>query len=256
MQNNDNLIKQKIEGWDTYENSLNSMSSKEFAQFLITTSKVRMTNEDLKSFVDNEVKPTAVRRELIEFFSKKGGRVLDIFCGEGKNLILCSDMEREVVGIEQSKEKVRSYRTQVELDCFLAESEVVTMDAMEGVRYLAQSFEKFDLILIDPPTIKKSTIVSDNDLGTYPISSYGEYLEKLISECSKILKKDGYLVVLVQDFYKNGTYFMTPSLIKLTSPLKQKGLKIYFRDIDLKFIKNVKVYAPFQNHFYALIYTL
>lgn len=252
---NDNLIKQKIDGWDTYENNLNCLSSKEFAQFLITTSKVRMTNEDLKAFVDNESKPTSVRRELIEFFSKSSGSVLDVFCGDGKNLILCSDMDRHVVGIDHDSLKVNSYLNLVSLDAFLQESELLNLDARAGVKHLKDVNQKFDLILIDPPTLKKAKKGS-TDVGLLSPKEYGAYLENLISESAPLMRKSSHLIVLIQDFYFSGEYFMTPSLIKNTLPLKQKGIKIYFRDIDLKFIKNVKVYAPFQNHFYALIYTL
>ena len=61
----------------------------------------------------------------------------------------------------------------------------------------------------------------------------------------------------MQDLYFKGAYFMLPALVaNKVSNLKFKGIKIYSRHLDINNIPNKKVYAPVQNHFYALIFTL
>ena len=54
-------------------------------------------------------KPPALMKRLIEFFTKKGGRVLDPFVGVGGTLLACSMTGRHGVGVDLSEEYLEVY---------------------------------------------------------------------------------------------------------------------------------------------------
>ena len=54
-------------------------------------------------------KPPALMKRLIEFLTKKGGRVLDPFVGVGGTLLACSMAGRHGVGIDLSQEYLEVY---------------------------------------------------------------------------------------------------------------------------------------------------
>ena len=117
--------------------------------------------------------------------------------------------------------------------------------------------ESFEFIFVDPPVKTHSQKEDPTNIGDLSVDAYISYLVNLLDSLAKNLKRDKYLVCLMQDFYLKGEYFMLPALVASNvSNLKFKGIKIYSRNLDTNTIPNKKVYAPVQNHFYALIFTL
>ena len=250
----DNLQKQKIEGFKDYSNSLNTLNSKQFTKFLITSEEVRPKANDLKNFVKNGIKPFCAVKQLIEFFTVEGDLVLDVFSGTGETLKMLSDLDREAIGIEKDAEQIANYKHSVISDSFLQDFKVINGDALEVSTNLK---EKFDFIFVDPPVKSHRMFEEMDSIGDRPIETYIKYLTSLLDSLSYSLKEGRYLVCLMQDFYFKGQYFMLPAMVaSKVSNLKFKGIKIYSRHLDINNIPNKRVYAPVQNHFYALIFTL
>ena len=250
----DSLQKQKIEGFTDYSNKLNALNSKQFAKFLITCEEVRPKSNDLKNFVKNEVKPFFALKQIIEFFSTEGDFVLDVFSGTGETLKMLSDLNRVATGVEKDLDKVSAYKKAVSEDSFLEDFPIIQKDAFDAVQHIDSVY---DFILVDPPVKSHKMQSGADSIGDLPLENYIDYTASLIDSLSKNLKKDRFLVCLLQDFYMKGTYSMIPAMVSSkVHNLKLKGIKIYSRCLDINNIPNKRVYAPVQNHFYALIFTL
>lgn len=250
----ESLKKQRIEGFQEYSNDLNSLNAKQFAKFLVTSSQVKPYMKDLKNFVKDGIKPFNAIKDIIDFFSNEGDLVLDVFSGTGENLKMLSDMGRICTGIEKDEEKIQAYKKAVIEDSFLDEAAIIQKDALEGCSSLSA---KYDFILVDPPVKSQKSEINASTIGDLPISEYVIYIKNVLESLSKNINSGKYLVCLMQDFYFKGEYFMLPALVSSeVKTLKLKGIKIYSRQLDINNIPNKKVYAPVQNHFYALIFTV
>ena len=250
----ESLQKQKIEGFHEYFNDLNSLNSKQFAKFLVTSSQVKPFMRDLKNFMRDGIKPYHALKEIIDFFSNEGDLVLDVFSGSGENLKMLSDMNRVCTGIEKDTKKVEAYKNSVLEDSFLEEAVIIEKDALQAVSELSA---KYDFILLDPPVKTQKSELKAENIGDLPILEYILYIKNVIESLKDNLNNGKYLVCLMQDFYFKGEYYMLPALVASeVKSLKFKGIKIYSRQLDINNIPNKKVYAPVQNHFYALIFTI
>ena len=96
-------------------------------------------------------KPPALMKRLIEFFTKKGGRVLDPFVGVGGTLLACSMTGRHGVGIDLSQEYLEVYH-QASAELGLEPQPFLCGDARDLENLLGE-VEPFDLILTDPPMV-------------------------------------------------------------------------------------------------------
>lgn len=247
------LQKQKIEGFTEYSNDMNSLTSKQFAKFLITSSTVKPFMKDFKNFVSNGVKPYNAVKEVFDFFSKEEDLVLDVFSGTGENLKILSDLSRLSTGIERDKAKIKKYEDSIMEDTFLDSSLILQGDALEVSKTLTA---KYDLIVVDPPVKTSKFCDESQDIESRTIEGYVSYLAELIDSLANSLADGKFLVCFMQDFYHKGSYHMLPARVGLSvSSLRLRGIKIYSRQLDINNIPNKKVYAPVQNHFHVLIFS-
>lgn len=156
---------------------------------------------------------------LIQFFTKRGQKVLDPFVGSGSTLVACAQCDRSGIGIElvDNWAEVAEKRVLQEEPVF--DQAVLRGDSRIVLPTLAQ--ESFDFIVTSPPywmilrkdldhkvkAERKSkglqTRYSDevNDLGN--VESYEEFLGELghvFTECRRVLKIKRYMCVVVSDF--------------------------------------------------------
>jgi DNA modification methylase len=205
-------------------NNLNALSNTEWMFFTrnvwITSYPNELGFELRKKQGGN--KPPRLMKDLIEFFTKKGEKVLDPMCGVGGTLIGCALAQRKGMGIELNKEWIDIYG-QVCKDAGIKRFKVIAGDALETLDSLPEA--SFDFVVIDPPyrenvrwdrtmcnetyatriaNVPERYSTSEKDFGN--IMSYSQFLAKILllsRKIKKILKKEKYFVVFCKDEYQN-----------------------------------------------------
>jgi tRNA G10 N-methylase Trm11 len=154
--------------------------------------------------------------ELIRFFTRKGGWVLDPFAGVGGTLLACAMEGRHGVGVELSAEYAAIYE-QVCAELGLAPQVLVVGDARRLGEHPALQGKRFDLVLTDPPyaqmMAKPKTgerkkrgrgqatpfTANPDDLGNLDYWSFLPALREVLAEALAYLKPRGYLVLFAKD---------------------------------------------------------
>jgi len=161
-------------------------------------------------------KPPQLMAELIRFFTKRGGRVLDPFAGVGGTLLACALTERCGVGVELSPEFAAIYE-QVCTQLGLAVQPIIVGDARRLAEYEQLRDAAFDLILTDPPYAQMMArpktgerkkqgrgeatpfTVDPSDLGNLDYRAFLAALREVLAAALVYLKPRGYLVLFAKD---------------------------------------------------------
>ncbi len=222
-------------------------------------------------------KPPALMKRLIEFFTKKGERVLDPFAGVGGTLLACSMVGRHGVGIDLSEEYLEIYhRACTELG--LERQSFLCGDA-RNLRDLLADVEPFDLILTDPPygdmlSRKRSGeqkkrkgddsptpfTSSPDDLGNMEPAQFYESLKTVVVQSMAYLKPKGYVVIFCKDLqptenHHNMIHAAVVEILADVENLRFRGYKIWY-DKSLKLYPFGYPYAYVSNqlHQFSLIF--
>jgi adenine-specific DNA methylase/DNA modification methylase len=222
-------------------------------------------------------KPPALMKRLIEFFTKKGGRVLDPFVGVGGTLLACAIAGRHGVGIDLSQEYLEIYH-QACAELGLKPQRFLCGDA-RNLGNLLGDVEPFDLVLTDPPygdmlSRKRSGerkkkkrddsptpfTDSSDDLGNMPPSQFYESLKTVIIQAMQHLKPKGYVVIFCKDLqptekYHNMIHADVVETFADVENLRFRGYKIWY-DKSLKLYPFGYPYAYVSNqlHQFSLIF--
>lgn len=161
-------------------------------------------------------KPPQLMAELIRFFSKRNGRVLDPFAGVGGTLLACSLEGRRGVGVELSPEYGAIY-TEVCAQLQLEVQPMIVGDARCLHEYEQLRGEPFDLILTDPPYAQMMAKPKTGerkkrgqgaatpftpdpaDLGNLDYWAFLAELRGILASATELLKPRGYLVLFTKD---------------------------------------------------------
>jgi DNA modification methylase len=217
------------------KNTLNELTGDQWIYFtksiLTTTYSAHYGHSLRKAHGAN--KPPQLMSDLIEFFTKPEGRVLDPFAGVGGTLIGASICKkpRSVFGIEINQKWIDIYHQ------IIAESkgEIQAQQLMHGncleVMKTLEA-ESFDFIVTDPPynihlerTMSKGEdpaiyanrrtdydMHSDDPADLANLQSYEDYLsimEQVFTSCYTLLKPRKYMAVIVRNAYQHGEYIFT-----------------------------------------------
>lgn len=165
-------------------------------------------------------KPPALMKEIIEFFTKANGKILDPFCGVGGTLLgaALADGNREAVGIELEQKYVEAYQKACESEN-LRLMRMIHANSNKMLKYTEVTDLEFDLIIADPPysdmmakerTGQRKKLYNDSspkpysdkesDLGNMPVDQFFETLRNIMQMCFSRLKNKGYMVVFCKDF--------------------------------------------------------
>ncbi len=222
-------------------------------------------------------KPPALMKRLIEFFTKKEGRVLDPFVGVGGTLLGCSMTDRHGVGVDLSHEYLEVYH-QASAELGFEPQPFLCGDARDLENLLGE-VEPFDLVLTDPPygdmlsrkrsgDRKKRTgddsptpfTNSPDDLGNMPPSQFYESLKTVIIQAMQHLKPKGYVVIFCKDLqptekYHNMIHADVVETLADIENLRFRGYKIWY-DKSLKLYPFGYPYAYVSNqlHQFSLIF--
>jgi DNA modification methylase len=216
-------------------NTLNELTGSEWLYFtksILTTSYPSEYGHRLRK-AHGANKPPQLMSQLIEFFTKSNGHVLDPFAGVGGTLIGASICRkpRTALGIEINPRWVEIYqRIIAESNGEIQSQELIQGDCLQVLPTLPK--ELFDFIVTDPPYnihLEKTMSIeryaesfanrrtdydmhSENPEDLANLSSYDAYLdamEQVFACCFTLLKPQKYMVVIVRDAYQHGEYIFT-----------------------------------------------
>jgi DNA modification methylase len=196
-------------------------------------------------------------KEFIEFFTKRGGLVLDPMAGTGSTLVAALRCGRNSIGIELNPQYADIARRIIEEECESLgaagsnlSTRVITGDAAEAVDY---KIPQVDYVITSPPywdmlhasgaqtqrTRRESpdldvTYSDDlNDLGN--IKDYDAFLQRLVevySGLKPLLRPKAYMTIIVKNIKKKGKiYPLAWDLARyLSTTYELKDEKIWCQD--------------------------
>ena len=200
--------------------------------------------------------------QLVLFFTKKGGKVLDPFGGVGSTAKACELTDRICTSIELSPKWHELSLKRLETEVGEGTSKKHNFINGNSIKELKKIKDfTFDFVVTSPPywsilnkKIDHKTIArveekldtnysnSKDDLGN--IEKYDDFLKilvnKIFKECGRTLKNDKYMAIVVSDF-RNKSEF-----ISFHSDLIQKINKLKIDDKHMLTLQGVK--ALLQNH--------
>ena len=240
-------------------NTLNELSGDEwifFTKSVLTTAYGSELGHALRK-KHGANKPPQLMRELIEFFTPAGGRVLDPFAGVGGTLLGAATARppRECAGIEINPEWAGVYERVLRESPGVSACPVHVGDARALLADAALfPDESFDFICTDPPynVHLVQTMANDpryehanrrsdynmrseaaGDLAN--LESYDAYLDamqEVLRGCHRVLKPGKYLALILRNAYQRGRYVFTHADVARRAELEgfvTKGEKVWYQ---------------------------
>ncbi|NWF80718.1 MAG: RsmD family RNA methyltransferase [Chloroflexi bacterium] len=203
-------------------NRLNDLTGREWTYALRSVISTRYPTRGPEGYAHElrrahpSPKPPQLLAELVRFFTRRGGHVLDPFAGAGSTLIACSLEGRSAVGVDLSPEYAAIYRA-VCARLGLEPQPYLVGDARRLPDLAAIGERPFDLILTDPPyaamQAREKTgerkkrgasaatpfTTSPDDLGNLDYWAFLDALRLVLEGALPRLKPRGHLVLFTKD---------------------------------------------------------
>lgn len=144
-----------------------------------------------------------IAKNIILRYSKEKDVVLDQFVGGGTTLIECKLNNRNAIGIDINPNAVEITKNKLTFNC---DNEVDVYVKLGNACSLDLENESIDLICTHPPyadIIKYSEGIA-GDLSQLKYKDFLVEIEKVASECYRVLKKDKFCAIVMGDTRKNG----------------------------------------------------
>lgn len=207
-------------------NTLNDLTGKEWVYFTNSVwitgySPTAKDNVGLKiRKIHPSPKPPGLIKDIVEFFTKSDGKILDPFAGVGGTLLgaALAEGSRSAIGIELEQKYIDAYNKVCEQEN-IRNMHMLHSDARDMLSFPEIADETFDLIIADPPysdmmakerTGQRKKLYNDSspmpytnkesDLGNIPIDDFLGELRKIMELAFSRLKNKGYMVVFCKDF--------------------------------------------------------
>ncbi len=208
--------------------------------------------------------PETMAREFIEFFTKRGGNVLDPMAGTGSSLIAALRAGRNSWGIELNPKYAEIARQAIQQErCLLGnDAGTVVAEIITGDAATIQDFglPNFDYVLTSPPywdmlrahgaeTQRKrrtaenlDVFYSDDPADLGNLVDYEEFLARLVSiyaELKPLLNPKAYLTIIVKNVKKGGRIY------PLAWDLARELGKVYTLKDEKLWLQDNQRLAPF-----------
>lgn len=95
-------------------------------------------------------------RKKVKEMIKAGDRVLDLFCYSGAFSVYCASTGATVIGVDSDRSATDLARENAKINKLSDKVTFLTADAFEIAESMANSDEKFNFIIIDPPAMTKT----------------------------------------------------------------------------------------------------
>ena len=215
-----------------FRNRLNDLSPKEWLRFQKSWFIHNPPRRQRQARRHPAKFPETLAQEFVEFFTKRGQRVLDPMVGTGSTLVACLRSGRNSVGIELNptyarlaQQSVTEERERLGEQAAELEAEVITADA---ARLPDLGLPAADYVLTSPPywnmlhargaeTQRRRRLQDDLDVvySDHPadlgnIADYDEFLDRLVAVYAAlpaVLRPKAYLTVIVKNVKKGGQVF-------------------------------------------------
>ena len=163
-----------------------------------------------------------IPQQLIKRYTKKNDLVIDPFLGSGTTAYECEKLERNFIGIDLNPEMINYVKSQffAENDLIKKENNKNFFEFIEGDSSNINTFIKVDKIIKENNNEKAQLAIlhppyfdiikfSDNKNDLSNANNINEFLiefNNVIKNVKTILKKDGYLAIVIADKYSNSEW--------------------------------------------------
>ncbi len=144
----------------------------------------------------------------------EGKSVLDIFAyAGGFSVHALAGGAKKVVSLDISKQALEMAKHNVALNDLSANHDVMAIDAFIGMQQLQDQGQKFDIVIVDPPSFAKSAADVLGAIKSYqrltkmaiPLVAKGGLL--LSASCSSRIDKDKFYDLVVEELDKTDRYY-------------------------------------------------
>jgi 23S rRNA (cytosine1962-C5)-methyltransferase len=211
VEKNDNDLR-VLEGLDKKEGILFDKNDAGDKSFTEEVDGIKYKIDLLKGQKTGFYLDQAGNRLLVRRYVKEGNKVLDLFCNEGGFALNAALMKAgEVTAVDSSGHSIQTAEHNASLNG-LSNLKFVEKDVFEFINDLFQTDNKYDVIVLDPPSFTKSRKNIHTALRGYIELNY---------KCMKLLKKDGILLTYSCSHHINSALF-EEIIIKSSVKAKRK----------------------------------
>lgn len=215
-----------------FRNRLNDLEPKEWLKFQKSWF-IHNPPPRRKDVLQHPAKfPETLAQDFVEFFTKRGGTVLDPMAGTGSTLVGCLRSGRHSVGLELNPEYAQTARTilaaereQLGASADELRAEVITGDAAEmqdldlpDLDYVLTSPPYWDMLHSRGAETQRDrrededldVVYSEDERDLGNIEDYQEFLDRLVGvyvQLQEFLKPQAYMTIIVKNVKKGGTIY-------------------------------------------------
>lgn len=197
--------------------------------FSMSSKNVRGTDENsgLSTF------PPELCRIIVEFYSKEMDLILDPFAGHNSRMQVCYELNRNYIGYDVSQKFMEFNRKVKDIICnggnqglLLKQNNMIELVEQSSEK-LNQENQSIDFIFSSPPYWCVEFYGNEQEqLGLS--ETYEKFLNRMqiiLNECFRVLRKDKYCVMNINDFRMDGELYIYHSdIIRI---MKNAGFKIW-----------------------------
>ena len=166
-----------------------------------------------------------IPRNIILRYSSEGELVLDQFAGGGTTLVEAKLLNRNVIGIDINAAAIERCREKTAFEHEGADGKVYIRKG-DARRLNGIPNESIDLICTHPPYANIIAYSEDTpgDLSLLKVNDFLAEMQKVASECYRVLKKNKFCAILMGDTRQNG--HMIPMSYDVMKIFENSGFKL------------------------------